>query len=254
MTGARTGETESIATVGDIGVAGIILAAGRSHRMGRTKPLLPLGGEPLVRHVARAALSSGLAEVIVVVGYRSREVGAALVGLGDRLGVVDNPDYADGQSGSLRAGLAAVDLRRAAVMVLLGDQPEIDSRVIDRLLAAHAATGAAIARPSYRGVPGHPVLFDRTVFPDLSRLRGDAGARSLIRARPSSVVSVEVDASAPRDVDTPAAYAALVDRWEPAVDGGADASVDYLDTHRPVDSLDTRRPGESIHRPAEDRL
>ncbi|MBA2753854.1 MAG: nucleotidyltransferase family protein [Chloroflexia bacterium] len=192
-------------------MSGIVLAAGRSTRMGAPKPLLPLRGEPLLRHVLRAAIASRLDEVLVVVGFEADRVVAAVGDTGHQ--VIVNPDYLDGQASSLRAGVAAISPRSGAVLVLLGDQPEVSTAVIDAVIAVHVGAGAAIVRPSYRGVPGHPVLFERCLVPELLTLSGDTGARDVLRRRAGEVRHVEVDTDLPPDVDTPEAFAALVARW-----------------------------------------
>lgn len=181
--------------------------------MGSPKPLLPVGGEPLLRHVVRAAAASWLDEVLVVVGYEADRIGSAIGDMGHRL--IPNPGYLDGQGSSLRTGVAAISPGSAAVLVLLGDQPEVTTPVINAVIAAHGETGAPIVRPSYRGVPGHPVLFGRGHLPALLAMSGDAGARDLLRRHAAAIVRVDIDANPPPDVDTPEAFAALVARWPP---------------------------------------
>ncbi|CAA9565554.1 MAG: hypothetical protein AVDCRST_MAG70-2007 [uncultured Thermomicrobiales bacterium] len=179
--------------------------------MGAPKLLLPLGGEPLLRHVVRAAERSRLDEVLVVVGYEADRVTAAIEDLGCR--VVLNPDFRHGQASSLRRGVSAVSHQSGAVMILLGDQPEVSTVVIDEVIGAYTGSGASIVRPSYRGVLGHPVLFGRDHFLALIATAGDSGARDLLRRHAGSVVRVDIDAEPPPDVDTPGAFAALVARW-----------------------------------------
>jgi len=198
-------------------ISGVILAAGRSSRLGRPKQLLPLGGQPLLAHVLRHAAASALDEVVLVLGHEAAAIAAAVGDWGQRL--VVNPDHAAGQSTSLRAGLAALDPAAAAVLFLLGDQPQVDSTVIDRLIAAHSARGGRIMVPRYGGQPGTPVLFARDLFPELARVTGDEGARSIVRAHQNDVLHVDIgDGPLPRDVDTEADYAALLAVWD-AADG-----------------------------------
>src|SRR4051794_5950231 len=102
-------------------VAALVLAAGSSARMGRPKQLLDWDGRPLVRAAAEVALAARLSPLLVVVGGAAAEVANALEDL--PLRIVANPDYANGQSTSLRAGISALDSDTDAVVVLLGDQP-----------------------------------------------------------------------------------------------------------------------------------
>lgn len=194
-------------------VSGIVLAAGRSSRLGRPKQLLLLGGEPLLRHVILRALNSKLAELIVVLGYEAENIAQAVGVLGQR--TVVNPDYLQGQSTSVRAGLAAIDPRADAVIFLLGDQPGIESSVIDRLIEQFAETSALIVQPSYDGQPGNPVLFARRLFPELAAVTGDEGARSLIRRYQSAVSLVPVNSPTPQDIDTEDDYRLVASSWEP---------------------------------------
>jgi molybdenum cofactor cytidylyltransferase len=189
-------------------VAGIILAAGASSRMGRQKQLLDWGGRPLVRAVAEQALAARLDQVIAVVGSARDEVTAALAGL--PLRVVANPAYAEGQSSSLRAGVAALGPEVTATLILLGDQPFVSAAIIDRIVAAWRATGAAIVAPLYQGQRGNPVLFARPIFPQLLTLVGDQGARALLAADPARVYLVPFDDPRPlADIDTPEDYERL---------------------------------------------
>ena len=187
-------------------LSAIILAAGSSTRMGRPKQLLPLAGRPLLQHVVDAAAASCLDEIIVVLGHRADEVRAALT-CPERVRVVVNPDYAAGQSTSLRAGVRAANPSAAAAAVLLGDQPGVSAQLIDTVAAAFFNARALVVRPVYgapngRRVPGHPVFLARSVWPDVEALRGDQGARSLLAAHPEWLLEVAVEGGVPRDIDT----------------------------------------------------
>jgi molybdenum cofactor cytidylyltransferase len=191
-------------------IAGIVLAAGRSSRLGRPKQLLPVRGEPLIRHTLRRVLESSLDQVILVVGHEADEVRAAVADL--PVECVFNPDAAAGQSTSVRAGLAALSPEVEAALFILGDQPGIEPKVIDALIAYWQTSGAPAVAPRYVDRIGNPVLFDRRVFPELTGLEGDSGARSIVRAYHDSgeLQLVPVAGSAPPDVDTEADYAALI--------------------------------------------
>ena len=191
-------------------VAAIVLAAGRSSRMGGPNKLLAeIGGRPLVRIVAEAALASRARPVIVVTGHQRERVEAALAGLDVVL--VHNPAYADGLSASLKAGIAAVPPAADGAIICLGDMPQVDARLIDRLLTAFdPERGALVAVPTIGGKRGNPVVWSRRFFSDLSTLTGDVGARGLIASYPEAVVEVATtDDAAFTDVDTPDALDAV---------------------------------------------
>ncbi|QRG05181.1 molybdopterin-binding/glycosyltransferase family 2 protein [Xanthobacter dioxanivorans] len=187
------------------GFAAVILAAGRSSRMGGgvNKLVAEVGGVPVIRRVAQAALASRARPVIVVTGHEGERIGAALSGLDVRL--VHNADYATGMASSLRMGIAAVPETAAGALVVLGDMPLVGPDLLDRLMAAHAPDeGRFIAVPVEGGQRGHPVLWSRRYFADLGALEGDVGARHVLAANAEVVAEVAVEgAGAFLDVDTP---------------------------------------------------
>ncbi|ABD87199.1 NTP transferase domain-containing protein [Rhodopseudomonas palustris] len=187
-------------------VAAIVLAAGRSTRMGGPNKLLAeLNGTPLVRIVVDQALASKAGEVIVVTGHQADKVEAALRGLKVRL--VHNADFAQGLASSVKAGIAAVPTAADGAVICLGDMPLVDSRLLDRLIDAFAPDrGALIAVPVSDGRRGNPVLWSRRFFAELMTLDGDIGARHLIAKHSEAVAEVTVDgAGAFLDIDTPQA-------------------------------------------------
>lgn len=188
-------------------IAALVLAAGSSSRMGRPKPLLPLGGRPLVLHAVDAALESGLDRVLVVVGAAAEAVEAVL-GDDPRVEPVRNPDHASGQASSLRAGLrAAATIRDCeAVVVLLADQPGVTPDAIRAVVDEFRAGGGPVVQAAYGGRPGHPTLLARPTWPALERIRGDEGARSWIRAHPEARTLVGFPGPPPADLDTPQDY------------------------------------------------
>jgi len=182
------------------------LAAGTSSRLGRPKQLLDLDGKAVLQHVLDAAEGGGLDEILVVVGHRATEIGAA-VRLPPRARFVHNPDYAEGQSTSLRAGLRAADPASGAAVVLLGDQPGVLPAAIAAVVQAWRSGEGPAAQASYGGRPGHPTLFDRSLWLDLERSTGDEGARSLLAVHPEWLRPVAAGDRPPDDIDTEEDYA-----------------------------------------------
>lgn len=201
-------------------VAGIVLAAGGSRRLGRPKQLLELDGRPLATHAASRALDSRCDEVIVVTGADGQAVEQALDGYAVR--VVRNPRWEEGQGTSLAAGVAACGDDVDAAVILLADQPGIPVELIDRVIDAYRDEDAGIAMAEYGNQRGHPVLFARRFFPELLLLDADVGGRDIIRANRDALVLVDGGfETPPRDVDTEDAWSALQREW---ATGGADAS------------------------------
>ena len=191
-------------------IAAVVLGAGRSSRMGGPNKLLAeIGGRPLVRIVVEQALASRARPVIVVTGHQREKVEAALAGL--PVTFVHNPHFADGLGTSLRAGIAALPAAADGVIVCLGDMPQVDAGLIDRLIAAFDPDKGALAVvPTIDGKRGNPVVWSRRFFPDLMAVEGDVGARYLIGRYPEAVAEVPLTGKAAlTDVDTPEALLAV---------------------------------------------
>jgi molybdenum cofactor cytidylyltransferase len=191
-------------------LAAIVLAAGRSTRMGGPNKLVAeINGRPLVRIAAEEALASQARPVIVVTGHQRERVEAAVGGLD--VATVHNPDFAGGLSTSLKAGIAAVPADADGAIVCLGDMPQVDAKLIDRLLAAFdPEKGAFVVVPTIDGKRGNPVVWSRRFFPELAVLDGDTGARHLIASYPEAVAEVPLIGNAALvDVDTPDALKAV---------------------------------------------
>jgi molybdenum cofactor cytidylyltransferase len=156
--------------------AGIILAAGGSERLGQPKQLLDWCGTPFVRQVAHTAISAGLDPLIVVTGSERVAVEDALSDL--PVECVFNPDWAAGQSGSMRVGLARLPLRCDRVMFLLSDQPQVSPLLIRQLIERHNQQRAPITAPMMRERRGNPVLFGKETFEILKSISGDKGGRA----------------------------------------------------------------------------
>jgi CTP:molybdopterin cytidylyltransferase MocA len=189
-------------------VAGLVLAAGAGERLGGDlpKPLVPFRGRPLLAWPLAALRAGGVDDVVVVVGARADEVTDGVDLAGAQLVRCD--DWEEGISASLRAGVAA---RAAdAVVVVLADQPLLDGRAVARVVAHRAPDQADAVRATYGGVPGHPTLLEPSTFPAIARLRGDGGAREVLRDPAVRTRLVACDGlGRPDDVDTPEALARL---------------------------------------------
>lgn len=180
-------------------VAGIVLGAGRSTRLGRPKQSLPFGETTLLGRVVRDVEASSLDSVVVVVGGAAEEVCASLPAA--RARVVTNAAYASGCASSLRAGLDAVG-PCDAVMLLLGDMPGVGAAIIDSVRAGWERHRPWSAVSSYRGRLGHPFVFSADAFPTLRDLHGDKAVWKIVEARPERVRHLVVDRPLPVDVDT----------------------------------------------------
>jgi molybdenum cofactor cytidylyltransferase len=189
-------------------VAGILLAAGASTRLGQSKQLLPYRGQSLLRRAAETGLVAGLQPLVIVIGPKPAAMRRELAGL--PVEVVENPCYLQGQSTSLRAGLAALPPTVPAAVMLLVDLPGVDDVVVRAVADAWRATGSSIVRPTYQGQPGNPVLFAAQLFPELAATQGDEGGRAVLRAHRDDVYLLPVDSPGIlQDVDTWDAYQSL---------------------------------------------
>ena len=190
-------------------IAAVVLAAGQSRRMrGPNKLLAELADKPLVRLVVEQVLASRARPVTVVTGHQRERVEAALAGLPVRF--AHNPDFAEGLSTSVKAGVAALPPEVEAAIICLGDMPQVDASLIEKLVAAFdPERGASIVVPTVHGKRGNPVVWARRFFPELAALHGDIGARHLIAEHADAVAEVALDTGAALlDVDTPEALSA----------------------------------------------
>ena len=185
-------------------VTGIVLAAGTSGRMGgANKLLISFRGIPIVRRVVEAVLESKCRRVVVVLGHEAERVQQALSDL--RVDFVHNPEFREGIAASVRAGASAVDNQSKAVVFCLGDMPLVSAEVIDRLIAAFdPSSGLAAWQAAFEGQRGNPVLWSTSFLDDLRALRGDEGARALMRRHAELVATVQMNsAGVLTDIDTP---------------------------------------------------
>jgi molybdenum cofactor cytidylyltransferase len=191
-------------------IAALVMAAGQSRRMGaRNKLLAAIDGVPMVVRAVDAAMTGANAGVYVVTGHEHEQVSGALAGRD--LHLVHNPRYAEGLSTSLVSGLAALPDDIDGVLVCLGDMPRVTPAHIAKLIAAFdPLEGRAICVPLWGGKRGHPVLWARRFFVEMSEVKGDVGARHLLGEHADLVCEIPVeDDGVLIDVDSPAALRTL---------------------------------------------
>jgi len=194
-------------------IPAVVLAAGKSSRMGRTKALLPLGssGETFLQRIVRVLCEGGADAVVVVTGGDAAAVRGSLPRDDARISAVENPRYEEGQLSSLLVGLAAVEQRYdnpEAVMMTLVDLPLISEATVRAVREAFLANpGAPLVRPRRGGRYGHPVIFNRSIFGELRRADPSKGAKPVVHAHAAEEVNVDVDDEGTFiDIDTPEDY------------------------------------------------
>ena len=193
-------------------IPGIVLAAGKSSRMGRTKALLPVSpDETFLDRIVRTLIDGGVDDVVVVVGADSAAIRSAAIQNGTPVRVIENRDWEQGQLTSLNAGLRAVDRPgvRAALVTLI-DVPLVAAATVRTLLGRYRNGSAMIVRPARGAHHGHPVVFDRVLFDEFRTASPSNGAKQVVRAHAADVLNVEIeDEGAFIDIDTPDDY----ERW-----------------------------------------
>lgn len=193
-------------------VAAVVLAAGDSTRMGWPKQLLRFDGESLVRRAARTALASQCAGVFVVLGAHAAAVARELDGLA--LTLVQNPQWQEGMSRSIRVAVeavAAAQPRFDGLLIVLADQPAVTTALLDRLIAASPTAPAGLVACEYAGTVGAPALFARRHYDALRALHGDRGGKAVLIAYADAVVQIPFP-PASIDLDTPADYADILNK------------------------------------------
>jgi molybdenum cofactor cytidylyltransferase len=215
---AKPEEAKKEAKVVGPRIGAVLLAAGRSSRMGGPNKLLSdIDGVPMVARVAQRLLASRARPIVAVLGNQAEEVDAALAKL--PVERVRNPEFAEGLSTSLKRGIVALPADLDGALICLGDMPLISGRHIERLIAAfNPLEGRAIVVPTRRGKRGNPVLWSKRFFPEMAELAGDVGAKHLIGEHAELVAEVEMDDDAIFvDIDTPDALDALRQKRKPTV-------------------------------------
>jgi molybdenum cofactor cytidylyltransferase len=191
-------------------VAAIVLAAGRSTRMGQTKQLLPWAETTLLGEVVNRLRAAPISDIVVVTGAEREAVEGSLAEVQQadaRLRCVFNPDFAAGEMArSLQAGLRALPANRQAALVALADQPRVESAITEAVLQRWRETQAPVVAPVHGGRRGHPLLFDRSLWPALLKLPLHANPRAVVEQAAVEKVEVDTD-SIFFDVDTPEDYA-----------------------------------------------
>jgi xanthine dehydrogenase accessory factor len=181
-------------------ISAIVLAAGEGTRFGQCKQLARVGGKALLQHTLDNLRASKIDEVVVILGARADEIREQV--RFERERVVINPDYAQGMSTSIQAGLRAIDAEGA--LIVLADQPFVAPGTIDLLIDEHRRTRAKVVIPTYNGFRGNPVLVDRSLFAEMMEIRGDIGCRAVFGEHRESIVKVPVDdRGVVTDIDTP---------------------------------------------------
>jgi molybdenum cofactor cytidylyltransferase len=196
-------------------VPAVVLAAGKSSRMGRSKATLPLaGGETFLSRVIRTLQEAGVEDVVVVVGHDPEAILQSLESSPLMCRLVVNPAYESGQLSSVLTGLGAIDRPGVSAMLLtLVDVPLASSATVRALLERHRAERPPIVRPVSRGRHGHPIVLDRAMFSLLRSADPSLGIKPIVRAHVSAIGDLEVDDEGSfTDIDTPEEYARAVDR------------------------------------------
>jgi molybdenum cofactor cytidylyltransferase len=189
------------------GVAGLLLAAGTSARMGRNKMLLDLGGETVLRRAARRAIDGGLHPLIVVLGAQAARAEHELGGL--ECQVATNPHYESGMTSSMHCGLAALPTTTAAAMVLLADMPFVTADMIGEMVRRYQQTAARLVISDYEGVNAPPMLFDKHLFGELQATHGERCGREVVQRHLDDAEVFRWPASALADLDVPEDYERL---------------------------------------------
>jgi molybdenum cofactor cytidylyltransferase len=187
-------------------VAGLVLAAGGSTRLGQPKQLLPYGNGTLLGHVLQTARACPFDQLIVAIGGYAPDVRAGVDLTG--VTVVENHKFGDGCSSSIAAALPELDARCNVLVLMLGDQPGVSAGAVDALIAGRGDSPLAICR--YDNGRGHPIAFSSEAFLDLAGLHGDKGVWKLLDRRAQDVVEVRVPGLVPLDIDNWDDYQAVL--------------------------------------------
>ncbi len=191
-------------------IAAVVLAAGESSRMnGRVKQLLPWGEETLLRHAVEQTLEAGFSHVFVVLGYRADLISPTINDL--PVDVIVNDRWSEGVASSVRAAVEALPGSIKAAIFVPSDQPGITAELLRRMADAYVNTGRHVIYATSGGMRGQPVLFGRSLFPELLGVQGDVGGRAVLRQHPDEAMAVEAENElAGVDIDTWQDYVRLL--------------------------------------------
>ena len=186
-------------------ITALVLAAGHARRMKGTHKLQAMAEDKsIIRHTVENILHSSVDDVLVITGYDNKHLEACLQGL--PVSFLYNPDHASGMASSLTRGIAALDASVDAALICLGDMPRVTSKAIDRIMMSFGTDNAhAICVPTYNGVQGNPILWARHYFPEIQKLTGDRGAKTLVSEHANCVVNIDMpdEPGILFDIDTP---------------------------------------------------
>jgi len=195
-------------------MAAIILAAGLSRRMGKPKLFLPYLNVPLIHYPVSLAVENHFDQIIVVGGRHIDQLHLVLKDFTERITIIFNPEYELGMSTSLKAGINALNEDVEGVLLFLGDQPFVTMDVIEKLIHTYELNkvkGMKIVRPRFINLPGHPALFDRSLFQEFRKLYGDEGGKRIIKAHEDKLIYVDFnDDKLNLDIDTMEEYKSLI--------------------------------------------
>ncbi|HUF57349.1 MAG TPA: nucleotidyltransferase family protein [Thermohalobaculum sp.] len=185
-------------------VAGILLAAGTSSRMGSNKLFFELNGESVLRGAVRRALAGGLSPLMVILGHEPDKARREIEDL--PCPWVLNPLYEQGLNSSLKSGVKAVPPEARAAMVLLADMPFVSPEMIAAMIARYRASPAPLVISDYEGVNAPPMLYDRSLFPELLAMTGEGCGRQVVKSRRGEAEVLSWPAAALADLDVPDDY------------------------------------------------
>jgi molybdenum cofactor cytidylyltransferase len=209
-------------------IAAVVLAAGKSTRMGEPKQLLLLNNRPVLEHTLRNLRAAKVTEIVLVLGFASEAIRHQLAL--NEVKVVENENYEEGMGESLRAGLSVLSESVDAALVVLADQPFVRSQTYDQIIDRYQRSVAQIVVPTYRAFRGNPVLLDRSVFPEVMALRGEIGCRAIFGDHSDGIARVAVDdIGILLDIDSKEDFKRLQSYAEERKE--RDALIDAVDLH-----------------------
>jgi molybdenum cofactor cytidylyltransferase len=193
-------------------ISAIILAAGKSTRMGKQKLRMQLGQRSILEHTVDNYLNAKIDEVVVVVGYEANEIKQLLAH--KPLIIIHNPRYNDGIGTSISAGIQYVKESAQMLVIALADQPYIRSDIINFLVDKHRDSNKGITVPVYKGTRGNPVIFSSSYRKELLELQGDTGGRQVTDRHPDDVLEIDMEfEEVTIDIDTMDSYYKAIDRY-----------------------------------------